>query len=673
MKKILILITLTITVLALSGQEAEQPSGIKISTDKVKIEGKYYYIHIVRKGETLYSISKAYNVSQIEIAMENPDIYLGLQVDQALKIPIKENQQGILGDDQDDNYIYHVVRRRETLFGLSRKYEISIQDIIEVNPEVEEGLKISQVVLIPKKRTQTLGEAKPEESERFIYHEVKPKEGFFAISQKYGVSEEVIRNYNANLVKDGIKLGTILRIPKDPNDTIYFDGSLYTFQESSKSIHTDDDVQPTFVCDTFVYNRWRDIYNIALLLPFYQDDPKHKIIDSSEESTIEIRNTPSSISASTFNQSTSIFLDFYQGALLALDSLKREGLSINLNVYNTGKSAEQAKRLLMEAGLQKANLIIGPVYPECQKPISDFAMENRIPMISPLAQNNYLLESNPLFFQANPSFSTQVEEFIKKIDFCSGQNILLLHEGDSTNINLIEIFKNQIQQRISTCTNSDEIHFKEFTYKPGSPTTEIQERISHSLVLDRENLVFVPSNNEVFVADMLGNLHTLSTIYKFPISLYGFPRWQRFGNVQIEYYYQLQLHLFSPFYIDYSNYQVKNFVEKYRETYRSEPSQYSFRGFDVVFFFLSAMKKYGIDFQYCLPQHRVDLLQSDYNFKRISSGGGFENRSVYLLQYTNKFEIFKFDVDSSLKDDRIKPSLYIDENEKKEGIIFELP
>ena len=129
-------------------------------------------------------------------------------------------------------------------------------------------------------------------------------------------------------------------------------------------------------------------------------------------------------------------------------------------------------------------------------------------MVSPLAQNSYLLESNPLFFQANPSFNTQIEGFISKIDFCSGQNIVLLHEGDSTNINLIETFKQQIQLKISSCSNPDDIHFKEFTYKPGGLPSEIQERISHSLVLDRENIVLVPSNNEVFVADLLGNLHT---------------------------------------------------------------------------------------------------------------------------------------------------------------------
>ena len=197
--------------------------------------------------------------------MENPDIYLGLQVDQALKIPIKESQHGILGDDQDENYIYHVVRKKETLFGLSRKYEISIQDIIEANPEVEEGLKISQVVLIPKKRVQTLGSAKPEESERFIYHEVKPKEGFFAISQKYGVSQSVIRRFNADLVKDGIKLGTVLRIPKDPQDTILHAGTLQPCQKPLETGEVAVTEQPTFICDTFVYNRWRDVYNTPLL------------------------------------------------------------------------------------------------------------------------------------------------------------------------------------------------------------------------------------------------------------------------------------------------------------------------------------------------------------------------------------------------------------------------
>ena len=325
----------------------------------MKIEGKYYYIHIVRKGETLYSISKAYNVNQIEIAMENPDIYLGLQVDQALKIPIKESQHGILGDDQDENYIYHVVRKKETLFGLSRKYEISIQDIIEANPEVEEGLKISQVVLIPKKRVQTLGSAKPEESERFIYHEVKPWR-VFAISQKYGVSQSVIRRFNAGPCKDGIAWVPFCEYP-DPQDTILHAGTL---QPCQKPLETGEGSDRT----AHVYLRYlclqpmEDVYNIAFLLPFYQGDPKNLItegVDRAHRKAGTLRHRYPLPKAPPFFR-------FLSGALLAIDSLKKEGLSINLNVYNTGKSPELTRKLLTNPGLQNANLILGPVYPECQ-------------------------------------------------------------------------------------------------------------------------------------------------------------------------------------------------------------------------------------------------------------------------------------------------------------------
>ena len=103
MKHILFTILLAITTVGVIAQEAETATEIKLSTDKVKINGKLYLIHIVRQGQTLFSISKAYSVSQIEIAMENPDIYLGLQVDQALKIPIKSEE--IVSGDEDEDYI----------------------------------------------------------------------------------------------------------------------------------------------------------------------------------------------------------------------------------------------------------------------------------------------------------------------------------------------------------------------------------------------------------------------------------------------------------------------------------------------------------------------------------------------------------------------------------------
>ncbi|MFP4556004.1 MAG: LysM peptidoglycan-binding domain-containing protein [Bacteroidales bacterium] len=661
------------------GQESSPT--VKISTDKVKIDGSYYYIHIVRKGETLYSISRAYNVSQMEIAMENPDIYLGLQTDQALKIPIKSQKDDNIEDEgKDDSFIYHVAKRKETLFGLSQKYEISIEDIITANPEVEEGLKVNQVVLIPKEKVETLGDDSPEKSDRFIYHEVQPKEGFYSISKQYDVSEDIIKKFNADLVKDGIKLGTVLKIPRNPNDTIQTPEPLVDDKKAQEMFAHEEDA-PAVDCDTFEYNRWRDVYNVAVVLPFTTE-----LIRSSEEVVIDYEpddeddddkngensNSKKEDDRVVLTSHTANFLDFYQGLLIALDSLKDQGTSIKLTVYNTGKNAKNAKELTKEEGLQEANLIIGPAYPECLKPIADFALENRIPMVSPLSPNNFLLDKNPYLFQVNPSFSTQLKQFTESINFCEGQNIVLVHEADSTNVGMIDNLKEKISQRFSDCSSPDLIHYKEVTYKAGSSSPDVQERISHSLSLDRENMIIVPSNNEAFVSDLLGNLHTLSTIYKYPVSVYGFPRWKKFRNVQIEYYYQLQLHLFTPFYVDYQNNDVKSFITKYRDAFRSEPTQYSYQGYDVMLYFMTAMRNYGPDFQFCISNHNVELLQSNYRFKKINTLSGFENQSVYMLRYKKDFEITK---NACKKDSipRTRPRTYHNESgsDKKEAVDFD--
>lgn len=675
MRNILFVIALLCTTSSVIAQNAESSTSVKLSADKVKIDGKYYFIHIVHQGETLFSISKAYNVSQIEVAIENPDIYLGLQVHQALKIPIKNEQ--ISQGDEDENYIYHVVRRRQTLTDLTRKYNVKLQEILAANPGMGTDIIVNQVVLIPKKRLSTIGIADADDANRFIYHEVKPREGFYSLKRQYGVTEEVIRRFNPNIGVDGLKLGMVLRIPKDLSDT-----TLTLQTERYQEVTNENDIvahedAPTstihVVCDTFQYNRWRDVFNIALLLPFSQATDEQTIDSIQIEIGLDgVTQNPSQekerISAQTAN-----FLDFYQGVLIALDTLKEMGISLNLSVYNTEKSTEKALELTKEKGLADAHLIIGPAYPECLQPIAKFALEQRINIVSPLSRNNFLLDQNPYLFQVNPSFITQMEEFISKIDFCSGQNIVLMHEADTLNTGMVNSFKDMISNQINACSSSRLIHFKEVTYKAGSSAPEVQERISHSLVHDRENLIIVPSNNETFVSDLLGNLHTLSTIYKYPISTYGFPSWQRFRNVQVDYYYQLQLHLFSPFFVNYYSSAVKTFVSKYRDTFRAEPTQYSFQGYDVTIYFITAMRDYGIDFQFCLPNHKTNLLQSKFGFKRVNSLGGFENRLVHIMRYTPEYEIVEVEIDSSLMHTpEVNPIIYIDEpsNKRKESILF---
>lgn len=633
LKRVFLVFSILLFFSSLYSQQPESAVQVKKSTDKVKIDGKYYYIHIVSKGESLYAISKAYGVSQMDIAMENADIYLGIKVDQALKIPAKDLPK----QEENDKFIYHVVKKGETLFGLSKQYQVPIDDIVAVNPDVQSGLILSQVLLIPRDKINTIEQIK-KDSGLYIYYQVKPKEGLYSISRYYNVSIQAIEELNKDVLANGLKAGSVLKIPQaisastTPQQVVPNKTQLATKNE----VYT----TPRVKCDTFNYRSSKRVFNVSLFLPLL---PEKEEVDSSElvnndasGNIIDKSSEPERISSKTQN-----FLDFYQGFLLAVDSLKRDGVSMNISVYNTTKNIQEAKKFLAEKSVKESDLIIGPVYPELLQPFADFSRDNRINIVSPLSQNNALLKGNPYYFQVNPSTLVQFDEFVSKVDFCTDKNLMVVYEDDSSTIDISNKYKGLVKNRISQCENSDGVHFKELKYIPGGVTAEISDKLNQSMTDQKENVFIIPSENEAFVSDFLSHLFALTTYYNYKVKVYGFPKWLKFKNVPIDYYYRLNLHLFTPYFVDYTRKDVKGFVDDYRHYYRAEASQYSFQGYDIGLYFLTAMKKFGVDFKYCLQNLKIDLLQSDYRFIQQSSVDGFDNKSVFLIHYTQDFDIQK--------------------------------
>jgi len=640
-KKILLIISIVLFFNSLYSQQVESKVQIEKSTEKVKIEGKYYYIHTIRKGESLYSISRVYGVSQMEIAIENPDIYLGIKVDQVLKIPAKDlPKQG-----EDDKYIYHIVKKGETLFGLSKQYQVSLDELAKINPDVQSGLILSQVLLIPREKLNTINQGVQRDSGMYIYHQVRPKEGLYSISRLYNVDIQNIENLNKEVLANGLKAGSVLKIPKkavvsvSANTNVQQDNTNKTQPTQSNQDYT----VPRVECDTFNYSNSNRIFNISLLLPLL---PEEVELDSTELESSDMGGNGSAKSkeAERISSRAHNFLDFYQGFLLAVDSLKRDGLSLNLSVYNTSKDINVSKKILSEKGFKESDMIIGPVYPELLLPFANFSRTNRISIVSPLSQNDDLLQGNPYYFQVNPSKLVQFKEFVSKVDFCQEKNIVFVYEDDSLTSDISNKYKELVKNRINQCANSESIHFKEMMYKPGGVATEIQDKLNQSITDKKENIFIIPSESEAFVSDFLSHLFALTTYYNYQVKVYGFPSWQRFKNVPVDYYYRLNLHLFTPYYVSYKQKNVKRFVDDYRHYYRAEASQYSFQGYDIGLYFLKALKKYGVDFKYCLPDLKVDQLQSKYRFIQKSSVDGFDNKSVFLIHYTQDFDIQESEV-----------------------------
>jgi LysM repeat protein len=616
-----------------------EPVEVHKSTDKVIIERKVYYIHVVRPGQTLYSISRVYNVPQKEILLENPSAYIGLQAGQALKIPYvpEDEVKEVLPEDSPGDFVFHTVEPGQTLFFLSRTYNVGIDDILEMNPGVDPNdLQINQVVRIPAERVNVVREGFPSGDDDYIHHKVEKGETPYSISRQYEVPLSVLRRANPRIIW-GIKYGEYIRIPK------YADEFATEF-EAADTDHEGiarEPVMPRLIegemvidaeCARFSYEDYNRPFNVALMLPLYIDknypvelpDPADRQeAPSNYRDNVRTKNE-------LFNE-TVPFLEFYEGALMAVDSLVATGLDVVLNVYDTERNPSKVRDIISLTEFRNTDLIIGPVYPENIEIVAGWAQRNRVNIVSPLAPRSDFLAGNPYLFQVTPSASVELEQASVFISNFPSSNFVLIHKNDPFERNIVETFKNNIFKHFSYNSNYESLVFKEVVY------TDFTTNIEQSLIAGEKNIVIIPSSEQAFVSDVLMRLNNLSRFYD--ITIFGLNEWQRFANIEVEYLHNMELHFASPFFIDYENEDVKQFLRRFREKYRTEPSYYGFQGYDIMFYFLQAMKNYGPDFRECLPIMHTDLLQTDFLFRKSDFRNGFENNGIFIVKYGRDLNI----------------------------------
>jgi LysM repeat protein/ABC-type branched-subunit amino acid transport system substrate-binding protein len=617
----------------------EQPVEVVRSSEKVIIGGRLFYIHTVREGQTVYSISRAYGVTEQDIVNENSGILINLiKPGQAIKIPIiKKTEASITFQDKPDknDFHFHKVRRGQTIYFLSRKYNVPVDIIYKFNPEVKSGIKARQIVKIPKRNTLDRLLTDPDFDEKFIFYRVNADDTLYNISKRYGVPLSEIINYNEDL-RWGLKAGRIIKIPRP--EMLYPD-SLQLITDSF-NIYLQKYIYPLteYECDTI--SGLKDSIRVALLLPFFSRLLAEMHMYENDTSLIESEWYYKSIKRKV--SSGANFIEFYEGALLALDSLRNTGLSVKLMVRDTERDTNTVKNIIAELESFHPDIIIGPVYTENVRLVADFAVKNRIYIVSPLSVRTELVENNPFLFQVIPSRKTELGIWADYISRHYDKNIILVHDRDSVTMKEIDYFREKLFSNFYADSTFKYIIYKEVRYNDS-----LGENILKALSEDRKNLVFIESTDEAYV---IGAVNNLSQYQKedYNIRLYGNPVWQTWRNIDMEYLHDLNLILHTPFYIDYKNKHTRNFIRKCRRIYNHEPYiinnkgyNYSFLGYDITFYFLTALKEYGRGFPRCIDYFDVDLLLSEYVFKRMNKMSGFENISVSFLYYNNDLTINK--------------------------------
>ena len=574
-----------------------------------------HFIHTVTKGQSLYSISSMYNVSIADIVKENPGSDAGIKVGQSLKIP----QNG------DNQVTFHTIQSGETLYKLSVKYGVSVERICQANPGLSaKNFRVDQVIAIPPvaKSEQVSAEvvdqlpaspAKVEKKDESLkpncrdMHRVERKETVYSICKQYGITEEELLAANPEIKNKKLKKGKFLCIPY-PKETA----------TTSTPIQPQTNVDATLTdAQLFDKNKKKNekisTIKAAVVLPFNTDGT------GTRDEQVRM-------------------VEYYEGFLMAMDSLKKQGISIELYTYDSGKTASSVNKILNKAEMKNMDIIFGPAHPEQVKPMAEFAQKHNSRLVIPFSSKGDDVFGNPAVYQINTPqsylYSEVYEHYLRK--FPNAHVIFLdAATGHTDKDDFVKGLKEELKNR--------QITFKELRGENINP-----EGMKLAVDSLRENVIIPTSGKNVVLTKILPQLIVTSREHpNYDMKLFGYPEWQTYTDDHLASFFELNTYFYSSFYTNNLFPAAIQFTNAYRKWFSKDMAntfpKYGMLGFDTAYFFLKGLNDYGSNFEDQVKQMQVTPIQTGFKFDRVNNWGGFINRKVFFVNFTKNYELIKLD------------------------------
>jgi LysM repeat protein/ABC-type branched-subunit amino acid transport system substrate-binding protein len=504
-------------------------------------------------------------------------------------------------------YSIHVVQPKQTLFSIAKTYEVKLSRIAFDNSGVLDGLKLGQALKILK---SAQGETKPVEVSNealeldgeYVLYKVPKQQTLYSISKEYNTTVSAILDANPEL-SEGLKVGSTIRIPVP---------RMLGEKQTAKveMVGLPDIIKNEGVRPIEKSSASGKTGRIALMLPLYL----------TENDTLEanrLQEQPEKV-----YERSEIGLAFYEGFLLALDTLKKRGFEADVTVIDTENRPWKIQQMIKKGELKNYDLFVGPLYGKVFDEVSKYAHDNCVPVISPTLKNNQIVTSNDYALKLIPSEEAMVFALGEYLSQSDSTNNIIVHYGASGEESLLWNFRKGLE--------ATGMKPAQFSVVDLSKTTRDSLRLRLSLT-GRNNVVLL-STSEVKMASLLRAMS--NWVEDAYIVSYAPNAWQGFKNVEMDYLDMFRVHLPTPFHVDYNDLEVQYFVRKYRKLYNNEPSTFAFRGYDLAYHLiqnLADINANGLDY---LQQVVETGLQSNFRWKRTANGG-LENSSPKIVDYTN--------------------------------------
>ena len=561
--------------------------------------------HKVRRKETLITISKKYNVSIDAIKRYNKQLYARqikkgerLQIPMHLKIVdsgvVPYNDSKVSGAITLDtsSLSKHIVKAKETRYGIARMYGITVSELEQMNPELGEGLSQNAIINVPSKAI--LKTAIAEKGYRF--YEVQPKEGFYRLKVKINLTKEQIVALNP-YAKDGLQEGMILKIPSDTATAI-------TGQINKR------DLQQTII-DT-------SQKRIAVLLPFRLN----KII--SESLSLKQQQIKK-------NRLMSLSLDFYSGLLMATEFAKDKGISLQLDVFDTQYNTAIVSDIINSNTFDNFDAVIGPLGQKNIEKAAAMLQDTTVPIFSPLSNKQIKVSKN--VFQSLPSDVMLEDGMLQYIvSGMSDKNVIVITDSTKT-AQLAKIMLAIPDARIVSLREEGFLRLE-----------DVENQIDQT----KENWVILEATDPILISNVVGVLNGLPVIdpdleedqepVDYEIRLFSLDKNAAFDYHDVSNVHLAELNFTFPSVNKSYNYKDKNaFLISYKNKYGVLPNRFAVRGFDLTYDVILRLASSEDIFTASKQEFETQYIENKFSYSK-SLLSGYQNNAFYIIKYQENLQ-----------------------------------
>ena len=667
-KKIFALALAAIASLTLQAQ-----NNLPITT----IGGHQFYHYEVGPNESIYEIAAKLGVTKDDIIKNNPDAADGIVPGMRLYFPV-DGKAAPAPATSSSNTI-HVVEQGETLYGLAKRYGVTVEELIAANPGSDNGIKIGQKLNIPEAKSVSPGiNANQQVQDAFsrnntmlvsvpqggdpVYHKLTDGENIFTLAKQYNSSIEGIITSNPGIRPEEYNTGATIKIL--PNSALPFiyertayrnykheaqRGETYASiaaangitEEALKAANPDlkkvKKGKTIVLPKPYVERVTGEMATIPIdeLRAYYEprlNDLYDNLVRRKLESEVNIAMIlPFQLHKSAPPKQAYLYTDFYKGFLMALDSTTTvSDKQINLKVYDTQHNLNVTDSILALPELKGMNIIIAPSEPQQLARMNAYGKANGVPVLNCFTTKNEDYLDNPYVYQVNTPTNELMHRVMTWFDEkFNGYNVIFLEATDAgDNKEMFEHIRHHIKGK-----------------KYSTSSIKVSGDLTYDNISNQMNpgskYVFIPSSGDKNLLKRF--IKALKQVknerFDCDLSLIAYPEYVlHLKDYQTD-LQDVDTYMFSRFF-NAKGFRTRDLESAYKTNFGGEPLQavpnMAIYGFDVGMYLLKSL---GVDGIIDDETPLYKGIQTSFDWERGENWRGYTNQAIEIVHFSTDHQI----------------------------------